>query len=1083
MTGSDRPLPALRHPLIATAILVAAGILVPSVYTALSLLDVVPMTTAIYVGWLGWLQLVHGIAAIALWRRRASLSTRAKATTLYWGGLAFWYWLPAPIYYLLTMNIDEQQLKWTAFAFFWEVPVVGGAFVLAAQRLFPLRRGDAARDPARLYRAVMRYPTVVAVLLFGFTLAGYGIGALQLRAFAALPPVEQIKNVAHGLVISLLLEVFYHLGLDRVLEPLRARLARAAGVDGLVARTVAGRILGVSLAVTVSGFALGSLFALQAFQGMVRENARAALARDLPQLAAEPDTALRLGRFADWGEGSRLLLLRAGDRLPSAEFSPATRRHVEADGSAIVHDTRGDLKVVGVVDAPRLGGRLVGVVRLTDAYDPLVSAARLLAIAGGCVLVVTVGMLVFASRATTQAVRALSSAVRRVEAGRADADALRVDTGDEIGELSVVIERYVRQSRELRGTLEEKVRAKTQRLEALHLLDRSILAAESVDALVRAALPRLRQIVPSHWGAVIMFDPDEHRARVMVVDGAGGPDEGASLLIADVPRRLAEAGGDHLVSAPLVAGGGALGLLCVARSEADADRDHREIVVEVATQLAVAIHQAQLRAALDRQQQRLQALVEHMPEGVALLERDGRIALANPVARAHLATVAATAPAGQVTAIGDLALEKLLAGPEIGPREVAANGSGVFQVAARPLAGGQGAVVVIRDVTRERERQKVAQQQARLASVGQLAAGIAHDFNNILMTIINSAELGMRRQADATFVRERLNVIVEQGERAAALVRQILDFSRQSVPALETVDLAQLVEQTIGLLERTLPESIRIAVTRGEGPFPVRVDPNQLTQVLTNLAVNARDVMPLGGQLSFHLALEHRDGAGAGSGPGAGSWVVLSVSDTGGGMPPEIRERIFDPFFTTKAPGRGTGLGLSQAYGIVSEHQGHITVESRPGQGTRFTLYLPRLSEAGTVAAPEPGPELALGAGQMVLVVEDEAPVRQTLAAILADLNYQTLAASSAENALELHAAHADQVALVLTDLVMPGMGGLGLVRALREQAVRVPIVMMSGYVADATRTTVDGVHAWVEKPVSAHRLGLVIQEALATGA
>jgi two-component system, cell cycle sensor histidine kinase and response regulator CckA len=523
-------------------------------------------------------------------------------------------------------------------------------------------------------------------------------------------------------------------------------------------------------------------------------------------------------------------------------------------------------------------------------------------------------------------------------------------------------------------------------------------------------------------------------------------------------------------------------LLCVARREADADHDHREIVAEVATQLAVAIHQAQLRAALDRQQQRLQALVEHMPEGVALLERDGRIALANPVARAHLATVAATAPAGEVTAIGNLALEKLLAGPEIGPREIAANGAGVFQVAARPLAGGQGAVVVIRDVTREREGQKVAQQQARLASVGQLAAGIAHDFNNILMTIINSAELGLRRQADATFVRERLSVIVEQGERAAALVRQILDFSRQSAPALEAVDLAQLVEQTIGLLERTLPESIRIGVTRGEGPFPVRADPNQLTQVLTNLAVNARDVMPLGGHLNFHLALEHRDGTGAGGGPGAGSWVVLTVSDTGGGMSPEVRERIFDPFFTTKAPGRGTGLGLSQAYGIVTEHQGHITVESRPGQGTRFTLYLPSLPEGGAAAAVEPSLELVMGAGQTLLVVEDEAPVRQTLAAILADLNYQTLTASSAENALELHAAHAGHVALVLTDLVMPGMGGLGLVRALRERDVQVPIVMMSGYVADSARARVDGVRAWIEKPVSAHRLGLVIQGALSTG-
>ncbi len=1082
MAASARHPNARRLPLIALAILVAVCILAPSIYTVLSLLDLVPMTVPIYLGWLGWLQLGHGVAAVVLWRRRHALSTRAKATAVYWGGLAFWYWLPAPIYYLLTMNIDELQLKWTAFAFFWEVPVVGGAFVLAAQRLFPLRRPRAAGDAAAIYRAVMHYPTVVSALLFAFTLAGYTIGALQLRVFASLPLIEQVKNVSHGLVTALLLAVFYHLAIDRVLEPLRARIAREAGLGTLVVRTVAGRILGVSLAVAVSGFALISLFVLQAFQIMGRESAAAALARDLPQLAAEPDTALRLGRYADWGAGGRVILLRDGEALPTADFSPATRRRVAEGGAAIVHDTRRDLKVVGVVDAPRLGGRLVGVVMLSDGYRPLMMAARLLAIAGGCVLTVTVGMLVFASRASTRAVRALSSAVRRVEAGQVDAGVLRLDTGDEIGELSAVIERYVRQSRDLRDTLEDKVRAKTQRLEALHSIDRSILAAESVDALARGALPRLRQIVPCRWGAVVLFEPEHGRARVLVVDGAGGPAEGEVLPMAEVPARFQEGEGGRLLSAPLVARGGAIGLLCVARWETDTlDRDHAEIVVEVATQLAVAIHQAQLRADLDRQQQRLHAVVEHLPEGVILLERDGRIALANPFARAHLAAVTTASPDGDVTAVGGLPIDTLLAARQIDAREVRAGaaGSSVFQVAARPLDGGQGAVVVIRDVTREREAQKIAQQQARLASVGQLAAGIAHDFNNILMTVVNSAELGIRRQADAPFVRGRLQVIVEQGERAAALVRQILDFSRQSPPSLETVDVAMLLQQTIGLLERTLPETIRINVVTGDGPFLVSADPNQLTQVLTNLAVNARDVMPLGGDLRFHLGLERGDGEAGAGGPGAGQWVALSVTDTGGGMAPEVRERIFDPFFTTKAPGRGTGLGLSQAYGIVTEHQGHITVESRPGSGTTFALYLPALAGGGTAAEVEGARELVMGGGETLLVVEDEAPVRQTLAQILSDLNYHALTASSAENALELHAAHAGQVALVLTDLVMPGMGGLGLVRALRERQVRVPVVMMSGYVADSTRVNVEGVRAWVEKPVTARRLGMVIQDAL----
>jgi two-component system cell cycle sensor histidine kinase/response regulator CckA len=554
-------------------------------------------------------------------------------------------------------------------------------------------------------------------------------------------------------------------------------------------------------------------------------------------------------------------------------------------------------------------------------------------------------MLVFASRASTQAVRALSSAVRRVEAGQADADGLRLDTGDEIGELSAVVERYVRQSRDLRDNLEEAVRAKTHRLEALH--------------------------------------------------------------------------------------------------------------------------------------QQLDAVVEHMPEGVVLLEPGGRVALANPLARRHLPTVATLSAAGDVTALGGLPLERLLEAPRMDPREVAGDdGGAVFQVAAQQLAGGQGAVVVIREITREREAQKIAQQQARLASVGQLAAGIAHDFNNILMTIVTSAELAMRRQADPPFVRERLEVVVAQGERAAMLVRQILDFSRQSPPSLETLDLGLLLEQTVGLLERTLPETIRILVDRGEGPFAVSADPNQLTQVLTNLAVNARDVMPLGGELRFRLTQEHRAAAADRSGPGPGHWVVLSVTDTGSGMAREVRERVFDPFFTTKAPGRGTGLGLSQAYGIVTEHRGHITVDSRPAQGTTFTIYLPSLPARSLAAAAGPDADLAVGHGETVLVVEDEAPVRHTLAHLLAELNYQVLTASSAENALDIHAAHAGQIALVLTDLVMPGMGGLGLVRELRRREVPVPVVMMSGYVGES-RATVEGVMAWVEKPVTARRLGLVLQEAM----
>ena len=1098
-------------------------VLAPSVYTLLSISGMAPMTAPIFLGWLGWLQLIHVVGALLIWPRRHRLSTRMKAALLSWGGLAFWYWLPAPVYFLLTMNLDQLQLQWTALAFFWEVPVVGGAFVLAAQRLYPSRR-RLSTDPARRYREVMRYPTLVGSLLFAFTLLGYTLGALQLRVFAALPLIEQIKNVGHGVVISLLLAVFYHLGLDRVLEPVRSAIAREGGLGTIVARTVAGRILGVSLAVAVSGFALITLFVLQAFQAMVADSAATALTRDLARLAPRADTPAHLGAYPAWGESGRLLLLRPGETLPETEFSPETRARLARGGDGIVHDTRHDLKVVGFVPAPALGGTLVGIAYHADGYGALRAAGRLLALAGAFVLTVTVGMLVFASRASTQAVRALSSAVRRVEAGHVDDAVLRVDTGDEIGELSAVVERYIRRSRDLSDNLQDKVHAKTQelsakleeieraeaalrrsthRLEALQHIDRSILAAESIDAIARAALPRLRRIVPYRWGAVLIFEQDV--ARVTVTHGDGAPPEGRVVPMSDLPstdvmqekgpryiadlasgsstrvpvfQRLVQDGARSLIGAPLVASGVTIGLLCVASPEPGGfDADHTQIVSEVANQLAVAIHQAQLRGALDRQQARLQAVVQHLPEGVLLLEPDGRVAIANAIGRAHLPAVAALAEDGEVTSVGSLSLAHLLT-VQVEPREVA-EGERRFQVAAQPLEHAQGAVLVIRDVTREREAQQVAQRQARLAAVGQLAAGIAHDFNNILMTIVNSGELAQRKYDDAAFGQQRLAIIVEQGERAAALVRQILDFSRQSDPALETVSLAALLEQTVALLERTLPETIRIVVEPAEGEFVVAADPNQLSQVLTNLAVNARDAMALGGELRFRLGREEREAGEGEAAPGPGAWITLAVSDTGPGMPPEVRERIFEPFFTTKAPGSGTGLGLSQAYGIVTQHRGHIAVDSRPGEGTTFTIYLPDGGSGRVIADAGDGSAIVTGGGETLLVVEDEAPVRQSLALILGELNYRVLTANSAEQALELHATHAAEVALVLTDLVMPGMGGLRLVRELRERGTQVPVVMMSGYVDESSRGSVDGVSAWVQKPVRARRLGTVIHDAL----
>ena len=369
-----------------------------------------------------------------------------------------------------------------------------------------------------------------------------------------------------------------------------------------------------------------------------------------------------------------------------------------------------------------------------------------------------------------------------------------------------------------------------------------------------------------------------------------------------------------LISAPLVANGEAIGLLCAARGEVDAfDRDHAEIVSEVATQLAMAIHQARLRAALDAEQQRLQAVVEHMPEGVVLLEPDGRIALANPFARARLSAVATTSADGAVTGVGGLSLERLLAGPEIEPREIATDtgSDGVFQVAARPLAGGRGAVVVIREVTREREAQQIALQQARLASVGQLAGGIAHDFNNILIAIVELRRLGMRKRSVAVRARpaggdRRAG---RAGDRARAPASSTSAGSRCPRAPRSTVPAPGAA--TIGLLERMLPESIRITVDvdrldarhrrrRDAAPADAHEPRGQLARRHAGEAGRSTSPSP------------HPRGRGRRSarGPGRGSSSRCRQRrrDAAGDFATRLRPVLHD-----QAPGRGIGLGLSQA--------------------------------------------------------------------------------------------------------------------------------------------------------------------------
>jgi len=526
-----------------------------------------------------------------------------------------------------------------------------------------------------------------------------------------------------------------------------------------------------------------------------------------------------------------------------------------------------------------------------------------------------------------------------------------------------------------------------------------------------------------------------------------------------------------------------VGLLVVAAEEVGAfTEDQMRLVYTMASQASAALQR--MRALLAAQQERLESLVENLPEGVLLLDGDLKPLLINPAARRYFAILGAVMRDGALSELGGKALAPILRHADgHQPQELATEGSPrrTFELVAQPLIDGariQNWVLVLRDVTEERSVQERVQQQARLAAVGQLAAGIAHDFNNLLTSILGYAELAATDPDLPEPFRDDMDVIARQGQRAADLVRQILDFSRKSISRQQALDLAPFLRETVKLLQRTLPEHVSILLELNrEEDYTVRADITQMQQAITNLAINARDAMPEGGTLTFALSRRQLE---AGEEPPLawmppGHWVGLAVSDTGIGIPDEVIPHLFEPFFTTKGPTRGTGLGLAQVYGIVKQHNGFVGIQSLPGEGTTVTIYLPaQVVPSSEEPSPVAGRPRDLPRGSQettILVVEDEDAVRQISARTLESLGYNVLSSSDGVEALHAYDRHPGRVDLVLMDLVMPNMGGRELLDALRERDPDLKVIVMSGYPLDVNLEEIlSGNHIeWLPKPL---RLG-----------
>jgi signal transduction histidine kinase len=359
--------------------------------------------------------------------------------------------------------------------------------------------------------------------------------------------------------------------------------------------------------------------------------------------------------------------------------------------------------------------------------------------------------------------------------------------------------------------------------------------------------------------------------------------------------------------------------------------------------------------------------------------------------------------------------------------------------------------------------------QERLAAVGQLAAGIAHDFNNILTGIIGLSEIMLSESRLVPDNRQMVEAIFNNGLRAAHLIRQILDFSRKSISEMKPVELLGFLGDFTKFIKRTIPENIHITVDCQPGAYLVSADPTKIQQVLANLAVNARDAMPEGGELRFELSLVTVRHAEKPPLPDMheGAWVLLSISDTGTGMTPAVFSHMFEPFFTTKEPGKGTGLGLSQVYGIIKQHDGFLDVKTEVGEGSAFFIYLPA-AKSGQ-AAEEPAGETAITRGQSetILVVEDDETVRNLVVRSLGRLNFTIVTATNGKDALALFESSHDTIKVVITDLVMPVMGGIELSRAIREKDPGIRIIALTGYPlgAEGDNLAGAGIVECIQKP------------------
>ena len=413
----------------------------------------------------------------------------------------------------------------------------------------------------------------------------------------------------------------------------------------------------------------------------------------------------------------------------------------------------------------------------------------------------------------------------------------------------------------------------------------------------------------------------------------------------------------------------------------------------------------------------------------------------------------------------------------------------VVRLSGRPVSGmeqpAEELEIIAEDITDRRQLEEQFRQAQKMEAVGRLAGGVAHDFNNLLMVINGYTEVLLEELKSGDAMHQKVQSIQQAADRAATLTRQLLAFSRKQLLELKVVDVNTVISDMERLLRPLIGENIGLVTRLSPDAGRTRADAGQLEQVIMNLVVNAKDAMPEGGKITVQSSevtvrqnfREHRFIQ-------PGRYVVLSVSDTGHGMDKETQSRIFEPFFTTKEKGKGTGLGLSTVYGIVKQSGGYVFPQSEPGAGTTFYIYLPRVEESPEEMAPAKSQENEKGGCETVLLVEDEESVRELVRETLAARGYKVLEAENGESGLRVAEAHGDGIDILITDVVMPGMGGRELAKRLLQIRPTLGVLYLSGYTEDTIlhQGVLGPGTAFLQKPFTLQNLARKVREVLRVG-